>query len=515
MIALGCHSINLGQKLLQQQKRNQALYWFDAAISLDPNMVDSLCGKGDALQQFDKYQKAIQWYDRALGIAPNHVSSLVGKGNLFFQSKMYSQSTLSIRVRFQQISQTYYYLQVYLAKVLSKQKTESSLFERGKQLLISQLDSLEKLKLEQRFKEKEDQTKEKLDIRLKEKEKTTFNKQLEAKLSDKAKALHQYKIEALLQGKPKPKHQIELEQEIELELESQKYFDQALSTKPNQVQALTGKGDNLHQDLGLCVNAFQKQIDAEVIINKALSLPTILGHNEKQSDIYAAKGTIQIYSRRYFIKSIKICRSQQFLRQGLRIGSESSIKLIWKRLIENYEDAIEWYDKAIKIKPNHVCSIWGKGESLRMQDKFRKAIIYFDRALKYHPKHFLSLYGKGILSCRFEGEALRMLKFNYDASVEYKQALELQPNHIKGLFGYGEVLKLMRKYPQSLVCYKKILEIDQGNMEAVQLKYEVEHCISQLQQKESINTLRKQDLQSNSKFFDGIQTNTVNFRKKL
>lgn len=26
---------------------NQALYWFDAAISLDPNMADSLCGKGN------------------------------------------------------------------------------------------------------------------------------------------------------------------------------------------------------------------------------------------------------------------------------------------------------------------------------------------------------------------------------------------------------------------------------------------------------------------------------------
>ncbi|CAD8070715.1 unnamed protein product [Paramecium primaurelia] len=489
--------IALGQKLLQQQKRNQALYWFDAAISLDPNMVDSLCGKGDALQQFDKYQKAIQWYDRALSIVPNHVPSLVGKAKALYQ----------LELDFNKLAKRITIIKFYIAKVLNKQKTESSLFER---------DSLEKQKLEQRFKEKGITLQICMFFRRSNKREVRYSYERERRLilinkwrlnqmikvkqkliQSQAKALHQYKIEALLQGKSKPKHQIELEQEIELELESQKYFDQALLTKPNQIQALTGKG--------LCVNTFQKQYDAEVIINKALSLPTILSHNnDKQSDIYAAKGDILLNQQKY-------AEANSFYDKALELDPNHLQSTFGKgqyfRLIENYDDAIEWYDKAIKLKPNHINSIWGKGESLRMQDKFRKAIVYFDRALKYHPKHFLSLYGKG--------EALRMLKFNYDASVEYKQALELQPNHIKGLFGYGEVLKLMKKYQQSLVCYKKILEIDQGNMEAVQLKYEVEHCISQLQQKESINTLRKQDLQSNSKFFDGLQTNTVNFRKKL
>ncbi|CAD8069099.1 unnamed protein product [Paramecium primaurelia] len=285
MIALGCYSFDLGQQLLQQQKMNQALYWFDAAISLDPNMADSLCGKGDALQLFDKHQKAIQWYDRALSIAPNHVPSLVGKAKALYQ----------LEIDFNKFAKP---------KLLNKQKTESTLNQR---------DSLEKQKLEQRFKDKEDQNKEKIEIRLKEKEKINLNKQQEAQLNDKAKALHQYKIETLLQGKSillfkilaKPKHQIELEQEIELELESQRYFDQALSSKPNQIQALTGKG--------LCINTFSKQFDAEIIINKALSLPSIQGHNDKQSDIYAAKGTFLINFRGYFIKSIKICRSQQFL----------------------------------------------------------------------------------------------------------------------------------------------------------------------------------------------------------
>ncbi|CAD8167076.1 unnamed protein product [Paramecium octaurelia] len=476
--------IALGYQLLQQQKRNQALYWFDAAISLDPNMVDSLCGKGDALQLLDKHQKAIQWYDRALSIAPNHVPSLVGKAKALYQ----------LEIDFNKLAKP---------KLLNKQKTESSLNER---------DSLEKQKLEQRFKEKgikhcifkkisakKDQKsdlKKKVISKYQKIEKLNLNKEQEARLNDKAKALHQYKIEALLQGKPKPKHQIELEQEIELELESQKYFDQALSTKPNQIQALTGKG--------LCINTFYKQLDAENIINKVLSLPSIQGHNDKQSDIYAAKGDILLNQQKYAEANI-------FYDKALELDSNHLQSQFGKgqyfRLIENYDDAIEWYDKVIKIKPNHINSIWGKGESLRMQDKFRKAIVYFDKALKYHPKHFLSLYGKG--------EALRMLKYNYDASVEYKQALELQPNHIKGLFGYGEVLKLMRKYQQSLVCYKKILEIDQGNMEAVQLKYEVEHFISQMQQKEQINIMRKQDLQSNSKFFDGLQTNSLNFRKKF
>ena len=54
-----------------------------------------------------------------------------------------------------------------------------------------------------------------------------------------------------------------------------------------------------------------------------------------------------------------------------------------------YQEAIEWYDKALKIDPNNVFALNNKGLALSNLGKYEEAIEWFDKALKIDPNMFL------------------------------------------------------------------------------------------------------------------------------
>ena len=45
-----------------------------------------------------------------------------------------------------------------------------------------------------------------------------------------------------------------------------------------------------------------------------------------------------------------------------------------------YEEAIEWYDKTLKIDPNNVFALYNKGFALNNLGKYQEAIEWYDKA---------------------------------------------------------------------------------------------------------------------------------------
>lgn len=56
-----------------------------------------------------------------------------------------------------------------------------------------------------------------------------------------------------------------------------------------------------------------------------------------------------------------------------------------------YNEAIEWYDKFLRIKPNDVIALMNKGLALVNMQKFKEAI---------------ELYNKAMVECRISNRAL-------------------------------------------------------------------------------------------------------------
>jgi tetratricopeptide (TPR) repeat protein len=71
--------IDKGDELFDEGKYDQAITYYDKALSLDPNDIDTLIIKGVSLNNLDKFEEAIEWYDKALAVDPNYINALYHK----------------------------------------------------------------------------------------------------------------------------------------------------------------------------------------------------------------------------------------------------------------------------------------------------------------------------------------------------------------------------------------------------------------------------------------------------
>jgi tetratricopeptide (TPR) repeat protein len=60
-----------------------------------------------------------------------------------------------------------------------------------------------------------------------------------------------------------------------------------------------------------------------------------------------------------------------------------------------YQEAIEYYDRALAMDPNDVSALNNKGNALGDLGRYQEAIEYYDRALAIDPNDADALYNKG------------------------------------------------------------------------------------------------------------------------
>ena len=62
----------------------------------------------------------------------------------------------------------------------------------------------------------------------------------------------------------------------------------------------------------------------------------------------------------------------------------------------NFEQAVSYFDKVLKIDPNHLDAMSNKGGVLLQLGKTDEAISYFDKVLEMNPNHIGALINKGL-----------------------------------------------------------------------------------------------------------------------
>ena len=68
----------------------------------------------------------------------------------------------------------------------------------------------------------------------------------------------------------------------------------------------------------------------------------------------------------------------------------------------NFEQAISYFDKVLKIDPNHLDALSNKGSVLLQLGKFDEAMLYFDQVLEIDPNHTGALIDKGLALLQFD-----------------------------------------------------------------------------------------------------------------
>jgi tetratricopeptide (TPR) repeat protein len=69
-----------GDRMLDQEKFWDAIYYYDKALLIDPENTQALVNKGFALDSLEKHEEALTYYDKALLIDPSDVDALNNKG---------------------------------------------------------------------------------------------------------------------------------------------------------------------------------------------------------------------------------------------------------------------------------------------------------------------------------------------------------------------------------------------------------------------------------------------------
>ncbi|MCD6036432.1 MAG: hypothetical protein K0S67_316 [Nitrososphaeraceae archaeon] len=124
-----------------------------------------------------------------------------------------------------------------------------------------------------------------------------------------------------------------------------------------------------------------------------------------------------------------------------------------------YQEALEYYDKALAIDPNYDVALYSKGSALSKLGKDQEALEWYDKALAIDPNYVAALNNKGT--------SLDDLG-NYQEAIEwFDKALAIDPNYVSTLISKGWTLYTLGKYQEALEYFDKALAIDPNNGNAL------------------------------------------------
>ena len=118
----------------------------------------------------------------------------------------------------------------------------------------------------------------------------------------------------------------------------------------------------------------------------------------------------------------------------------------------NYQQAIDYFNKTIFLNPKYTESYFNKGLALFKLNKLEEAIICYDKAIQLNPNFFQALCGKGIV--------LNKLNRYHEAIENYNKAIQLKPDYVEAWSNKGITLHNLNRYEEALNHYDKAIELN-------------------------------------------------------
>jgi len=224
-------------------------------------------------------------------------------------------------------------------------------------------------------------------------------------------------------------------------------YDKALTIDASYKDGLNAKKE-----------ALKKIADKELLQNKNYT---------EALNYYREKLNIDIGSSLYFkaimsYKSGKYDKALEYFNEALKIDPEDIDSLTGKGMVllkqQNIKGSIDCFNRVLKINEKDVRALYYKGLALYYDEKYEEAIKYYEEVLKINPKYADAWNGKGFLLFN---------NGNYEEALKcYNKALEIEPQKSITLMNIGNTMYGMKNYEEAIKCYKKVLEIEPGNKQA-------------------------------------------------
>jgi tetratricopeptide (TPR) repeat protein len=132
--------------------------------------------------------------------------------------------------------------------------------------------------------------------------------------------------------------------------------------------------------------------------------------------------------------------------------AESWFELGLKQVnLNNMEEAISAWDKAIAINPNLASAWHNRGSALGHLSKFTEAIASFDKALEIDPQDAQTWNDRA--------HALLKLKRWSEAIESWDKAIDIYPNFYQFWYNRGYALEKLGRSEESIASYEKALQM--------------------------------------------------------
>ncbi len=126
--------------------------------------------------------------------------------------------------------------------------------------------------------------------------------------------------------------------------------------------------------------------------------------------------------------------------------------------IGEYEQAIDYYSRAIEFDPKYSIAYNRRGSSYGSLSQYMKAIRDFNKAIELDPKSSHAYYNRGLSYHKF-GQYEKSLK-------DFNKAIELDPKSSHAYYNRGLSYHALGQYEKAIEDYNKAIELDPKDISA-------------------------------------------------
>jgi tetratricopeptide (TPR) repeat protein len=163
--------------------------------------------------------------------------------------------------------------------------------------------------------------------------------------------------------------------------------------------------------------------------------------------------------------------------------------------VKRYPRALTCYEKALKLKPDYVEALQGKGYALMQLQRYEEAIACYDQAIELTPQQGQSWFVRGLI--------LTHLQRYEEAIASFDKATSLQSDRAEIWLYRGQTLLNLQQYEAAIASLDRAISLQPNRDTTAYSWYYRSHALSQLERhEEAISSCdRAIELQPNSSVF--------------